>query len=153
LLQVWGGPEEDALCLQALFNYERSSSKKPKFSEIKCKEIVQLYKDVSFRHQGMWIFHFDEANVDPAFKHLGERYTAKALEGVIRISVANEVRNNSRPIYCFVGPAENEQHCLKTGQHIIDTIKYQRQACHLQFPSFVYYKLRQVSQYVYKLAF
>lgn len=151
----WGDSEDDASCLEAMQQHEAlmSAKKQPKYIEIKSKEILKLYSKVSWKEQGFWVFHFDLPNCEDAWKKCQELYMANQLEGVIRICLANVARNDSKAIYCFVGPVKDAAHCLKTGQHLIDTFQYQRQQCHLDFSSYVYYKLRNVTNYLHKLPF
>jgi hypothetical protein len=155
-LNLWGDSDEaDATCLKALLQHEAAAAasvkKSKKFEEVKDKEILKLHATISFKDIGMWILHFDLINWPQAWSNLTEHYLAQKLPGVIRLSLANDERNGSKTMLCFVGPANNESHCLNTGRIILQVMQYQRQLSHCNYPPFVYYKLRNVAQYKYRL--
>ena len=150
LNDVWGDAEEDKVCLRALQQHEATArKKKPKYTEFKAKEILEMFSNVRWPEQGFWILHFEVKHCETAWTNLKEKYLAKQLPGVIRLSLANEALNGCQAIFCFVGPATDEAHCLCTGQGLIGVINYQP---HFNHPPFVYYKLRNVSQYLYRLS-
>lgn len=114
---------------------------------------MKLYSNVPWKEQGFWIFHFDTINIDAAWRNVQELYLSQQLKGVIRISLANRARDDSKAFFCFVGPAENKQHCLEAGKLAIGLLNYTRQKCHQSYEAFVYYKLRNVKEHLYHLAF
>lgn len=99
------------------------------------------------------MLHYDCNKVEAAWETLTKKYLSKEIDGLIRISCTREVRNSSKAIFCFVGPAEDQLHCRTVGRKIIEVMQYTSQTCHFNFLPFLYYKVPRVDGYLYKEPF
>lgn len=85
---------------------------------------------------------YDQQNHAAAWAKLKKLYFERKLPGVIKISSAKTEKEPGKGIalLAFAGPTDDEEHCLRVGQTLVERMRHVRQYCNGQYDQKIYFK-------------